>query len=211
MSLRMSVPGLLCAVAIVAVADADVGGDGARTTQEAQPQHAVVVATPLARQGVAAGVVMCAASRDSPALDFCTELNGSLVEHRDNGVLHIRTSKEPRYVTELLNRPIDLEAASGVPAIEAVQTRIVNAVRGDHSKGISTTTSEVHNQLVTLRGGRATFMSALDDVVRQTPGLVWWVTFLPGEEGGYMVGLTDRSGGSGVGVLPIPKTPGSVR
>jgi hypothetical protein len=91
-----------------------------------------------------------------------------------------------------------------VPAIEAVATRIVNAVRDNHSAGRHGSTGATA-QPVTLRGGSTTFMQALDDVVRQAPGLVWWVTFTPEEDSLVMVGLVDRHGGSGGGVFQRPK------
>src|SRR5689334_1856510 len=108
------------------------------------------VAHALARQAEPAGVVMCdlpgagpgedvdpfVRLAGTPTLAACAKLNASLFQRQEGGVLHVRTIGEPRLVTELLNRSIQLEAQSDLQAIDAVRT-IVNAIRGDHSSGAS--------------------------------------------------------------------------
>ena len=218
MSRRLEAQSLLAAIGIVTLVGAAIRGDTPRAPRDIEFRMAASIAMPLARQGVTAGVVMCALPpaaegepvdalvrlAGTPVLAACTELNASLSQRREGGVLHVRTTREPRHVTELLHRSIYLEAESDVPAIEAVATRIVNAVRGNHSAGRHGSTGATA-QPVTLRGGSTTFMQALDDVVRQAPGLVWWMTFTPEEDSLVMVGLVDRHGGSGGAVLQRPK------
>jgi len=217
MSRRPEAQSLLAAIGIVTLVSAAIRGD-TPAPQDVEFRMAASIAMPLARQRVTAGVVMCALPpaaegepvedlvrlAGTPVLAACTELNGSLSQRREGGVLHVRTTGEPRHVTELLHRSIYLEPESDVPAIEAVATRIVNAVRGNHSAGRHGSTGATA-QSVTLRGGSTTLMQALDDVVRQTPGLVWWVTFTLEEDSLVMVGLVDRHGGSGGEVFQRPK------
>lgn len=209
---------LLTALAILALQRATIRAGDGQTSTETSYRYAAEVAFPLAQQGVAAGVVMCdlppalpgeplddrVRHAGTPALAICTALNASLVQRTEGGVLHVRTSNEPGHMTKLLNRSIDLEAASDVPAAEAVLTSIVNAVRGDRS-AVKRGATGPASQPVTLRGGRTTFIQALDDVVRQAPGLVWYVTFLPEQEGGYEIGLIWRGGGTGGPVLQRPR------
>lgn len=176
MSLRISAPSLLCAAAIVALPDAAVRGESGQAP-DVPPPKALDVAADLVRQSVTAGVAMCwprgerQASGDAvpaiePDLAACDELNASLFQRREGGVLHIRTTREPRRVTELLNRSIHIEAVSDVQAIDAVMRIILKAVRGNGSAGEISSIS-AQSWPVTLRGGRTTFMEALDDVVRR--------------------------------------------
>jgi hypothetical protein len=211
--------GLLAAIALFLLPGAGPRAHRPQTSPDIDFRNWTSVAGPLVQLGATAGVVMCglppATDGDpvedlvrlagSPILAACTELNASLVQRRESGVLHIRTSREPQQVTDLLHRSIDLEADSGVPAIEAVATRIVNAVRGNASAG-KTGSTGVISQPVTLRGGSTTFVKALDDVVRQAPGLVWYLSFTPTEGGRlFDVGLMARDGGMGVGLFQPPK------
>ncbi len=197
----MSIARPLAAAALIAIASAATRAQ--TPAADAGPPRALDVTAELARQGRKAGVVMCRADEASQAA--CEDLNVSIFQRVDGGVLHVRTMGEPQRVTDLLNRSIRLDPASGVPAIEVVATRIVNAIRGDHSAGPHESTGAV-GQLVTLHGGSTTVIKALDEVVRQAPGLVWYVYFSPTDDGGPLeIGLIGPGGGSGGTVFPLAK------
>jgi len=192
-----------------------VRGEGAQTP-DVPPPSAGDVAADLTRQGVPAGVAMCrppgngqvpgdAAPTSELDRTDCDELNASLFQRREGGVLHVRTTREPRRVTELLNRSIHVDAAPDVQAIDAIMRIILNAVRGDGSAGAFHASGR-EGTLVTIRGGPTTFMQALDDVVRQVPGLVWLLTFTP-QEGGrnfQIVLLGPPGSGGGTCVFRLP-------
>jgi len=190
-------------------------GVAVRSQEAVEFRRWLDVAHALARQAEPAGVVMCdlpGAARGeeldpfvrlagTPTLAACAKLNASLFQRQEGGVLHVRTIGEPRLVTELLHRSIQLEAQSDLQAIDAVST-IVNAIRGDRSSGASASMGAAA-RLVRLRAGRTTVMQALDDVVRQAPGTTWWLTYTPAEDGQtLMLGLVDGHGGSGSSVFP---------
>jgi hypothetical protein len=122
------------------------------------------------------------------------------------GVPHVRTVGQPPRVTEILTRRIELDAASDVPAVEAIGSRIRNAVRGSGSDGLrGSDDSSGASQPVTIRGGSTTVRQALDDVVRQVPGLVWYLTFPPNHNSSYVIiGLFDGPGGVGTSLLRQP-------
>ena len=211
MSLRMSVPSVLCLTLVAS------GGQ----TPDVPPPRALDVAADLVRQSVTAGVAMCwprgerqtsedAVPATEPDLTACDELNASLFQRREGGVLHVRTEREPRRVTELLNRSIVIEAESDVQAIDAVMRIILKAVRGNGSAGEISSIS-ARSWPVTLRGGRTTFMEALDDVVRQAPGLVWLLTFAPRDGGSdFVIHLLGMPGG-GVGTCVFQLPPDGSR
>jgi hypothetical protein len=217
MSLQFRRPTVLGTVALLGCLSATVRGESGQTPD--LPPRALDVAADFARQMVTAGVVMCwphdheghvpadFLPDHGPDKAACDELNASLFQRREGGVLHVRTTREPRRVTELLNRSIDLEAASDVQAIDAVMRVILNAVRGNGSSGAHSS-SGVGATPVTIRGGRTTFMEALDDVVRQVPGLVWFVTFAPHDDGSdFWIILLGPPGGGGSGtcVFQLPR------
>lgn len=202
-------------VAIAACLSTVARSEGGQTP-DVPPPGALDVAAELVRQRVTAGVTMCwprgqrQASEDAvPAAESdvtaCDELNASLFQRREGGVLHVRTTREPRRVTELLNRSIDIEAGSDVQAIDAVMRIILKAVRGNGSAGEISSIS-AQSWPVTLRGGRTTFMEALDDVVRQAPGLVWLLTFASRDGGSdfviHLLGMP--GGGAGTCVFQLP-------
>jgi hypothetical protein len=217
----------LAAVALCACVSPPIRGEAQQARADARPLRALDVTARLARDGVTAGVVMCrdlpsttdeehSADRaearpadlvepaGAPAQATCDALNASLFERHEGGVLHLRTTGEPQRVTDLLNRPIHLEAEYGVPAIDAVLTRIVNAVRSNDSAVIRRSTGAT-GYLVTLRGGPTTVMEALDEVVRQAPGLVWFMHFSSRDGDGPLgIGLIGPHGGSGTSVFPLP-------
>ena len=190
------------AIVLIALATSTIRAQAPQTPADGRPPSPVNVTAQLARQGVKAGVVMCYDAEELSQA-ACEDLNVSLFRRMDGGVLHVRTMGEPQRVTDLLNRSIRLEPASGVPAIEIVATRIVNALRGDHSAGPHGATG-APGQLVTLHGGSTTVIKALDEVVRQAPGLVWYLYFSPKDEGGPLaIGLVGPGGGSGTIVFPL--------
>jgi hypothetical protein len=175
---------------------------------------ALDVAMDLARRGITAGVILCDdgtwTTHTDPAgvrtvsARRCQVLNASLLQSRERGVLHIRTADEPPHVTAVLNRRIDIEAATDVRASEAVTHRIVRAVRGKPQApevplGASGSCAA---SPVTLRGGSTTVIAALDDVARQVPGLVWQLTFASDDADRFMLGLLcGGTGGSASGLL----------
>jgi hypothetical protein len=217
MSTRFRRASVLRAIGMLAFLSVAVRGENGQTP-DVPPPRALDVAADLARQRVTAGVVMCwpedhegqvpgdLLPDHGPDKTACDELNVSLFQRREGGVLHVRTTREPGRVTELLNRSIDLEAATDVQAIDAVMRVILNAVRGNGSSGAHSS-SGVRSTPVSIRGGRTTLMEALDDVVRQVPGLVWLATFAPHDGGSnFQIILLGPpgDGGGGTCVFQMP-------
>jgi hypothetical protein len=189
---------------VVLVVSGSAAANAQTTAEDAPHRRALDVTFELARRGLNGGVVLCGPWKSDDVPSPCSEINGGIFQRREGGVLHVRTMREPRRVTDLLNRRIELEPAEGVPAIEVVATRIVHAVRGDRSAGRAGSTTFI-GRPVDIRGGTTTVMEALDDVVRQVPNLVWYVYFEPKDDGGRLeIGLIGPGGGGGTEIFPAP-------
>jgi hypothetical protein len=100
------------------------------------------------------------------------------------GMVHVRGTKEPATVRESLERTVYVPPPDGVTAFDAVFIHVVGLLAGREPQGIvgSIVTTEESDCRVTgsLRlGGEGTVVSVLDAIVRQSPGLVWLVTYDP--------------------------------
>jgi hypothetical protein len=215
-ALRLRHRHALVAAALPAILASVLHANAGQTPSRVRVERAVQAAVRLAYQGGKAGVVLCdlprdagpelaeSRSRDSGDATVCEELNASLALKREGDVLHLRSSREPAAITDLLNRRVHLEAVSDVPAIDALTLTIVPAMRGRASVASSRTAGNGPlSQPVSLEGGSTTFLAALDAVVRQTSGLVWYVAFSP-DGASTAVGLVGPGTGGGVSLLPGP-------
>jgi hypothetical protein len=102
---------------------------------------------------------------------------------QENGVIHIRSIEEPTPVSNALERRTTFsERATNVAVLDVMMKGVLGAMRGAEIRGWVGGGAEPGPECSPLRpvrvpGGSVTAVELLDEVVRQVPGLVWYVTY----------------------------------
>jgi hypothetical protein len=121
---------------------------------------------------------------DPAGLALFNQRNVALSAKEANGVIHVRGADEPRTIQDLLETPIVVDEANGITVIDSIFRRVVGAMRGHEpdalmGTGIMPSRECPVDATVTVPGGSTTPIELLDAIVRQTPGIVWLVTYRP--------------------------------
>lgn len=101
---------------------------------------------------------------------------------RKGRVIHVRSLDEPQEVTRALERAVEVRESVELPALQAVYSTVVGAISGAEPSGIVGSGilpgSECPlGRAVKIRPGSLTAIALLDEIVLQTPGLVWLATY----------------------------------
>ena len=184
-------------------------------------------AADLARQGVPGGIVVAqreighASVRAQPAdaakqraavvaaVNGFNAIGSAYKATEANGFVHVRSVSEPPDLRLALDREVKIDGASGLPAQDAVFMRVVKALSGKEPAGIIGTGTFPGPECpltrpVRLTPGSTSATRMLDEIVKQVPGLMWFITYdTDAPHYGLQVGLLCGDG-STVGITVFP-------
>jgi len=186
-------------------------------------------ASDLARRGVPGGIVVAqqeighASASSQPAPADASQTRGAAVAAvkgfnavesgfratETDGFVHVRSKTEPPDLRLILDRRVRVDASSGLPAQDAVFKRVVKALSGKEPAGILGSGAFPGPECplsrpVRLTTGWTSATRMLDEIVRQVPGLMWFVTYdIEAPHYGLQVGLLCGDG-STVGITVFP-------
>lgn len=126
-----------------------------------------------------------------------------------DGFVHVRSETEPPDLRLALDRQVRVDGSPGLPAQDAVFLRVVKALSGKEPAGIIGTGTFPGPECplrrpVRLSAGSTSATRMLDEIVKQVPGLMWFVTYdTEAPHYGLQVGLLCGDG-STVGITVFP-------
>jgi hypothetical protein len=105
----------------------------------------------------------------------------------DRDVVHIRSLTVPDDVVNMLERDASISEAGDVRAWEAIWHHVISAITGFPNPGVVGTGGPepecLSGHRVHVPGGKTTPVALLDEIARQMPGVVWFVTYDPERAG----------------------------
>jgi hypothetical protein len=164
------------------------------------PSTPLLVAQTLASRGVPVGVILPrgTSTRGSPTSVRLNDAvptvlarfnadNSEFAAEESDGVVHIRSGREPTFVAALLNGERTFTGPVTNTAWEALSVRIAGVLwaHGDELCCVGSLPEFPSDcpasNLVHLAVGRTTVLALLNSIVRQQPRLAWMVTYDPHE------------------------------
>jgi hypothetical protein len=158
-------------------------------------------ATELAHRGVAAGVVAeegtfgvaNGTASNEPSAEGLETLLGrfnAAAAHKikaaadPSGTVHVRATDEPASVRDLVENQLIVPEARTISVRDAVFRRVIGALRGQEPQAMMGTGLVPGpdcplDKPIRLSGNSTSLLGALDEIVKQAPGLVWLVTYDP--------------------------------